>query len=284
MSVAHSKFLVPYCLSNLVSSKKVAFTLAEGATHVDMFDNIRRAAFTLAEVLITLCIIGVVAAMTIPTLMHKIESKQLQVGFKTAYSLLSQSVLYLQQEHGQGLKAYYTVHGNLGDDNYYYRKEELYNLFNNSSHIKVIGKCEYPAKIRNYNNTQDAYTSLTAGGKEVIENAMANGMCVNILVNAAQITLAIDTNGIKKPNRLGFDIFYFYIDNNDVLLPEKMSKLYTEEELEEAANQGLHTIIRGVPCSVKSKQTGNGVGCAYYAHMNINPDDETKGYWESLPY
>ena len=113
---------------------------------------------------------------------------------------------------------------------------------------------------------------------------MANGMCVNILVNAAQITLAIDTNGIKKPNRLGFDIFYFYIDNNDVLLPEKMSKLYTEEELEEAANQGLHTIIRGVPCSVKSKQTGNGVGCAYYAHMNINPDDETKGYWESLPY
>ena len=48
--------------------KRIAFTLAEGATHVDMSDNIRRVAFTLAEVLITLAIIGVVAAMTIPTL------------------------------------------------------------------------------------------------------------------------------------------------------------------------------------------------------------------------
>ena len=49
-------------------TKKLGFTLAEGATHVDICNNTRRTAFTLAEVLITLAIIGVVAAMTIPTL------------------------------------------------------------------------------------------------------------------------------------------------------------------------------------------------------------------------
>ena len=76
VSEAHSKNLVPYCLSNLVSSKKAAFTLAEGATHVDMSDNIRRVAFTLAEVLITLGIIGIVAAMTIPTLIVNYQKKQ----------------------------------------------------------------------------------------------------------------------------------------------------------------------------------------------------------------
>ena len=38
--------------------------------------NIRRAAFTLAEVLITLGIIGVVAAMTIPTLITSYKEKQ----------------------------------------------------------------------------------------------------------------------------------------------------------------------------------------------------------------
>ena len=48
--------------------KKSAFTLAEGATHVVHFNDIRRVAFTLAEVLITLGIIGVVAALTMPAL------------------------------------------------------------------------------------------------------------------------------------------------------------------------------------------------------------------------
>ena len=165
--------------------------------------------FTLAEVLITLGIIGIVAALTIPTLLHKIQNKQLQVGFKTAYSILSQAVVYLAAENGPGLKSYYTKYDQ--DNGGYYNAEQLYNLFYNSSHIKVIGKCEYPDKIRNYNNTADAYTSMTAAGKEVIENAMANGMCVNLLVNGSNINLAIDTNGIKKPNRLGYDIFYFSI-------------------------------------------------------------------------
>ena len=44
------------------------FTLAEGATHVTLLPIAAKFGFTLAEVLITLGIIGVVAAMTIPTL------------------------------------------------------------------------------------------------------------------------------------------------------------------------------------------------------------------------
>ena len=55
--------------------KKTRFTLAEGATHVGMCDNVRICAFTLAEVLITLAIIGVVAAMTIPTLVQNYQTR-----------------------------------------------------------------------------------------------------------------------------------------------------------------------------------------------------------------
>ena len=54
---------------------KAAFILAEGATHVAHSQNIRRAAFTLAEVLITLGIIGVVAAMTMPSLITNYQKK-----------------------------------------------------------------------------------------------------------------------------------------------------------------------------------------------------------------
>ena len=54
---------------------KAAFTLAEGATHVAHRKNSRKAAFTLAEVLITLGIIGVVAALTMPALITNIQDR-----------------------------------------------------------------------------------------------------------------------------------------------------------------------------------------------------------------
>lgn len=47
-------------------------------------------AFTLAEVLITLGIIGVVAAITIPTLVNKNNEKIRETQLKKAYSTLSQ--------------------------------------------------------------------------------------------------------------------------------------------------------------------------------------------------
>jgi prepilin-type N-terminal cleavage/methylation domain-containing protein len=51
-----------------------------------------KSAFTLAEVLITLGIIGVVAAMTIPTLMTKIKTARYRTAFKKGLSTLNQAV------------------------------------------------------------------------------------------------------------------------------------------------------------------------------------------------
>ena len=48
--------------------------------------------FTLAEVLTTLMVIGVVAAMTIPTLMNSTNDQQLRVAYKKAMSVLGQAV------------------------------------------------------------------------------------------------------------------------------------------------------------------------------------------------
>ncbi len=62
--------------------KKIAFTFAEGATHVDMLTTIRRAAFTLAEVLVVLGIIGMIADLTIPTLMQNVQEKVTVVRLK----------------------------------------------------------------------------------------------------------------------------------------------------------------------------------------------------------
>ncbi len=57
-------------------------------------------AFTLAEVLITLGIIGVVAAMTMPSLIQNYQKKQTAVKLERFYSIMSQAVLRWQQDEG----------------------------------------------------------------------------------------------------------------------------------------------------------------------------------------
>lgn len=53
----------------------------------------KRNAFTLAEVLITLGIIGVVAAMTMPSLLNSTQGAQYRTAFKKALTVMSQAVV-----------------------------------------------------------------------------------------------------------------------------------------------------------------------------------------------
>ena len=85
-----------------MQDRKIAFTLAEGTTHVTTCGNNKKFAFTLAEVLITLGIIGVVAAMTLPTLIQNYRKQQTTTQLKATYSILSQAF-----EHAQVSRAGY---------------------------------------------------------------------------------------------------------------------------------------------------------------------------------
>ena len=59
----------------------------------------KRSGFTLAEVLITLGIIGVVAAMTIPTLIQNTNSAKFSAQFKKSVSTLSQAAMMGQAQY-----------------------------------------------------------------------------------------------------------------------------------------------------------------------------------------
>ena len=60
----------------------------------------RKAAFTLAEVLITLGIIGIVAAMTLPSVISKYQEKQTVTQLNATYSLLSQAIERMVYDNG----------------------------------------------------------------------------------------------------------------------------------------------------------------------------------------
>ena len=57
-------------------------------------------AFTLAEVLITLSIIGVIAAITVPTLMTNIEHQKTAVFLKKAHTVLNQATKMSTVDNG----------------------------------------------------------------------------------------------------------------------------------------------------------------------------------------
>ena len=63
-------------------------------------NSLKRPAFTLAEVLITLGIIGVVSAMTIPTLMANHRKKVVETKLEKIYSVMNQAINLTNAEYG----------------------------------------------------------------------------------------------------------------------------------------------------------------------------------------
>jgi len=64
--------------------------------------NIKKLGFTLAEVLIVLGIIGIVANMTIPTLIQNVQAEEYITTYKRVYSDISSVVKDIIDENGMG--------------------------------------------------------------------------------------------------------------------------------------------------------------------------------------
>ena len=146
----------------------------------------KKLGFTLAEVLIVLGIIGVVAAMTIPTLMNNTGQAEFRTGFKKMLSTLSQAVeMNVALDNSDfSVLSDTTTTGN-----------SIYNLFN--TRMNVI-KTE----------TTDTTMGITGSNYTLFFN---DGMVVSFPQSAASCTEAspckalVDVNGVKKPNVLTTD-------------------------------------------------------------------------------
>lgn len=87
---------------------KDRFTLVEGTSRGAMAGSKLKAAFTLAEVLITLGIIGVVAAMTLPAIINKMEDKILESQNKKAQTVLANGFRMLMAKEDVSQLSYTT--------------------------------------------------------------------------------------------------------------------------------------------------------------------------------
>ena len=169
------------------SLRKTAFTLAEGATHVANWNNSRKIAFTLAEVLITLGIIGVVAALTIPTLMANHRRKVTATRLKQSYNILYNAIKASEAENGSWL--YWDAPEKGGNTKEFAEKYILpYLKYTDVGENTVFDGISVKYYIKLVNGT-------TVG--------LSMGLCLDFVV---------DINGEKAPNKWGYDQFDFLLN------------------------------------------------------------------------
>ena len=167
-------------------------------------------AFTLAEVLITLTIIGVIAAMTIPNLMQSYRKHQVEVGVKEAYTILSNALTMSKAEHG----ALGDLIESSNSNAVFFSQNYL------EPYLKISSKCEggdtsckmHRGYLKCVDGTicQKTYTYVDGG------YTLANGMYVFPGTaadnNHKSFSFAVDINGKQGPNQIGHDIFYFALE------------------------------------------------------------------------
>ena len=170
----------------------------------------KRYGFTLAEVLITLGIIGVVAAMTMPTLMNSTQGAQYKAAYKKALSALSQAVV---------------LNVALDDYNFADLDADNYTLTDMLSSRMIVVRTETGSNnIKN--GDKDYKVTTTTGtheGTQGVEIAATNttlffndGIMFSFPTEAKNCSKD-DTTGSTTP-------CYGFIDVNGVKAPNKMVK------------------------------------------------------------
>lgn len=190
-------------------------------------------AFTLAEVLITLGIIGIVAALTIPTLISNYQEKQTVTRVKEAYTLLNSAVQMAVVEHGPvntWLAGLITDDGAL---NYETFSPMIFEKI--IPNLKTVFTCKNTLECRpyayTYNNlpgTSQAQWIMNNTGAKLLNGTyiqiQSTGSCTSQYeIQNACGTIRIDVNGPTPPNQTGRDIFLFAINNKGYVLPNKFN-------------------------------------------------------------
>ncbi|MCD8024794.1 MAG: type II secretion system GspH family protein, partial [Candidatus Gastranaerophilales bacterium] len=188
-----------------------------------------KTAFTLAETLITLAIIGVVAAMTIPSVITNINEHQFKSALKKNFSVFQNTFnLIYGYSYDEFRDWNYTHSLNFTTD-------VAEKLFEYLSVQKVCGHesgC-FPDIIYAKNKNKAKYWNL-AGGVDaegymfILNDGTAVSLNVfavndsdlgvnNSTLNMPTLGITVDVNGLKSPNMLGVDIFTFAITDKGVV-------------------------------------------------------------------
>ncbi len=168
-----------------------------------------KSAFTLAEILITLMIIGVIAAMTIPGLQQDAQIQANVAAAKKAYSTVSNATKEIKTAKGPIRFWDMSSAKNVAD------------LYKERININPYDIKSYP--IKNVDGTDGDSSSMFGQGNSFMS---ADGMFFFIVGVSGTCTgdgantcfrVNVDTNAQKGPNKIGFDLVSFVVTPEGVI-------------------------------------------------------------------
>ena len=170
----------------------------------------KKAAFTLAEVLITLGIIGVVAAMTIPSVFVNYQKKQTAVKVKQIYSILQQGTKMSEIDNGSVSNWDTSVSNEVYYQQYIKPYYKVIKEYDSSSFPP-----DYHAFCKSDKRNCDDYAAILH--RDVKKFVIENGNLLFVHNNGLTSLLVVDINGLRGPNIWGRDLFIFSYENEGVV-------------------------------------------------------------------
>jgi prepilin-type N-terminal cleavage/methylation domain-containing protein len=177
-------------------------------------------AFTLAEILITLLIIGVVASLVIPNLINDIQDQQYKVAWKKAYAEISQATARVMSDNGGTLINFCsTLNTSCIVNNF-----SQYLSTTKICQSNTGGAC-MDGKYSLLGNSYFANSAIMDVNSSVFY--LSNGSSLLIRWHSQDCTFSInsnrcgwmliDTNGSKGPNIAGKDVYAISIHQNKII-------------------------------------------------------------------
>lgn len=220
--------------------------------------------FTLAEVLITLGIIGVVAAMTIPTLISKIQKRTIEAQIKENYAMLAQTMRFAEYDDvgslpisanntasmkkwfDQFLAPYLKVEQVCFQTAGCWHKRGVVKTLNNGvpTFETNVGKDESTIgwATMTFRTAKGAYFNMDGSSPGTTQSLFG----VNSKVPTLQFYF--DVNGDRQPNKIGKDIYIMIYDPDKGFVPAGSDRTLAQIK--------------------QNCETGNGYWCLTYVKNN----------------
>ena len=220
----------------------------------------KKNAFTLAEVLITLGIIGIVAAMTLPLVVSKYRKQVVVSHLKKFYNTMNQAIKRSEVDNGE--YQYWQSGKELGGKAYFDKYWAPY--LKGFSICETYSACMYSSKqpfkdLKGKKSgalvvSEDSRTTIMLPDGTVVINFVAMGGDPNAGIDSsATSVMYVDINGGKAPNIFGKDVFIFRRNGKGFIEPEGINGAY---EVIQASCSKESVDSEGTYCAAKIIKDG----------------------------
>ena len=164
----------------------------------------KKSGFTLTEVMITMGVIGVISALTVPTLLNNYQRKALSLQLRKTVNDFTSAADLMMTEEGKARFSATTGYNNL--DNFV------------TGHFKVLKTCAannsgcFAAENYRSIDGESSAAFSCAGNSYILASSAA--VCLS-LSDDGNVNVTTDTNGPEGPNIAGRDLFMFALRGDD---------------------------------------------------------------------